>query len=374
METFRSFDELKDPLWGRYYSLRNKTLQGIAGSFYPRNGFGYGNSYAYRHATPIGSLFKVVTGYEALKQITQCGLPPLEIIDEMNKNIVTENGIVLGRHLDGTLITRHYKGGRMPRSHASLGKVDFRTAMERSSNIYFSLLASEVISHPAELQKTTKTFGFGKRTGIDLYGEIGGYVPDDLRDNKTGLYSFAIGQHSLVVTPLQTAGMLAAIGNGGAVLKPQIVKLTANASGVSKVQRQVKQVVEMPVKVRTELMEGMRRVVMGDKGPVQPYRIRALYEHPKWIPDYKALQNQFIGKTSTAEFVHRPTLDREGGSLLCKDIWFGALSFKEGDDYRVDMPELVVVVYLKYGDYGKEAAPLAAQVIKKWREINEKNL
>jgi len=38
------------------------------------------------------------------------------------------------------------------------------------------------------------------------------------------------------------------------------------------------------------------------------------------------------------------------------------------------MPELVVVVYLKYGDYGKEAAPLAAQVIKKWREINEKNL
>jgi cell division protein FtsI/penicillin-binding protein 2 len=372
METFRSFDELKDPLWGRYYSLRNKTLQGIAGSFYPRNGFGYGNSYAYRRATPIGSLFKVVTGYEALKQITQCGLPPLEIIDEMNKNIVTENGIVLGRHLDGTLITRHYKGGRMPRSHASLGKVDFRTAMERSSNIYFSLLASEVISHPAELQKTTKTFGFGKRTGIDLYGEIGGYVPDDLRDNKTGLYSFAIGQHSLVVTPLQTAGMLAAIGNGGAVLKPQIVKLTANASGVSKVERQVKQVVEMPVKVRTELMEGMRRVVMGDKGPVQPYRIRALYEHPKWIPEYKALQNQFIGKTSTAEFVHRPTLDREGGSLLCKDIWFGALSFKEGDDYRVDMPELVVVVYLKYGDYGKEAAPLAAQVIKKWREINEK--
>ena len=58
--------------------------------------------------------------------------------------------------------------------------------------------------------------------------------------------------------------------------------------------------------------------------------------------------------------------------LMCKDIWFGALSFKEGDDYRVDMPELVVVVYLKYGDYGKEAAPLAAQVIKKWREINEK--
>ncbi|MCB1109557.1 MAG: hypothetical protein KDK64_01120 [Chlamydiia bacterium] len=369
LSTFRAFSELSDPLWGRYFSLRDKTLQGLAGAFYPRNGFGYGKSFAYGRATPIGSLFKVVTGYEALKQITQCGLPPLEIIDEMNPNLMTENGIVLGRHLDGSLITRRYKGGRLPRSHASLGRVDFQTAMERSSNIYFSLLAGEVINHPSELQKTTENFGFGKATGIDLIGEIGGYVPDDLWDNRTGLYSFAIGQHSLVVTPLQTANMLSTIGNGGLLLKPQIVKMRADQKGVTETTREVKRIIEMPPKVRTELMESMRRVVMGDKGPVQPYRIRALYEHPKWIPEYKALQNQFVGKTSTAEFVYRPTLDREGGPLICKDIWFGALSFKEGEDYRIDMPELSVVVYLKYGDYGKEAAPLAAQIIKKWREI-----
>ncbi len=373
MTTFCSFNELSDPLWGRYYSLRSKTLQGLAGSFYPRNGFGYGKSYAYGSSTPIGSLFKIVTGYEALKQIYQYSLPSLEIIDEMNTNIVTENGIVLGRHLDGSLITRHYKGGRLPRSHANLGRVDFLTAMERSSNIYFSLLAGEVINHPAELQKITEHFGFGRATGIDLYGETGGYVPDDLRDNRTGLYSFAIGQHSLVVTPLQTAGMLNAIGNGGAILKPQIVKMRASPKGVREAEREVIRVIDMPTKVRTELMEGMRRVVMGAKGPVQPYRIRALYEHPRWIPEYKALQDQFVGKTSTAEFVYRPTLDREGGPLICKDIWFGALSFKEGDNYRIDMPELSIVVYLKFGDYGKEAAPLAAQMIKKWREITAKD-
>ncbi|MCB1107249.1 MAG: hypothetical protein KDK76_04050, partial [Chlamydiia bacterium] len=311
-------------------------------------------------------------GYEALKQMLECGLPPLEIIDETNPTIVTPNGIVLGRHLDGTLITRHYKGGRLPRTHASLGRIDFKTAMERSSNIYFSLLASERINHPAELQKTTEHFGFGKPTGIDLFGEIGGYVPDDLRDNRTGLYSFAIGQHSLVVTPLQTVGMLATIGNGGAILKPQIVKMRVDSESVKETQKEVRKVIDLPPRVRKELMEGMRRVVMGDKGPVQPFRIRALYEHPKWIPDYKALQSQFVGKTSTAEFVYRPTLDREEGAIICKDIWFGALSFKEGDDYRTDMPELAVVVYLKYGDYGKEAAPLAAQMIKKWREINAK--
>lgn len=382
LATIRSYEELTDPLWGYYYSLRHPSLKGLAGAFYPRNGYGYGKSFAYGWATPIGSLFKVVTGYEALKQryllhqdhhIPLHDLSPLEIIDEINPKIVTDKGIVLGRYLDGTFITRHHKGGRMPRSHASLGKVDFRSAMERSSNIYFSLLAGEVIEHPADLQKTTLRFGFGKPTGIDLYGEIGGYVPDDIRHNQTGLYAFAIGQHSLVVTPLQSASMLATIGNGGAVLKPQIVKMQANSSGVTEKTREVKRYLEMPSRVRTELMEGMKRVVMGEKGPVQPYRIRALYEHPKWIPDYKAIQSQFIGKTSTAEFIYRPFLDREGTPLMCKDIWFGGLSFKEGDDYRVDMPDLSVVVYLKFGDYGKEAAPLAALMIKKWREIQSKN-
>ena len=261
----------------------------------------------------------------------------------------------------------------MPRSHSSLGKVDFRTAIERSSNIYFSLLAGEIIDHPADLEKTARDFGFGKVTGIDLYGEISGYVPDDLRFNQTGLYAFAIGQHSLVVTPLQTAMMLSAIGNGGAVLKPQIVKLRADHNSVKEQEVELKNTLEMPERVRTELVEGMRRVVNGEKGPVQPYRIRALYEHPKWIPEYKALQDQFIGKTSTAEFVYRPTLDREGQPLICKEIWFGALSFKEDESYRFDMPDLSVVVYLKFGDYGKEAAPLAVQVIKKWREIQERH-
>jgi len=48
--------------------------------------------------------------------------------------------------------------------------------------------------------------------------------------------------------------------------------------------------------------------------------------------------------------------------------WFGGISYKDNE------PELVVVVYLRYGGYGREAAPLAAQVVKKWREINHKRV
>lgn len=39
-------------------------------------------------------------------------------------------------------------------------------------------------------------------------------------------------------------------------------------------------------------------------------------------------------------------------------------------------PDLVVVVYLRFGDYGKEALPLAVEMTKKFLQIqeNRKNL
>ena len=381
LATMQPFENLKKPLWGDDTSLRERTLQGLASAFYPRNGYGHAKSFAYSEATPIGSLFKVVTGYEALKQTERKfkqgsslfnKLNPLEIIDEINPNVVTNTGVVLGRYLDGSLITRHHKGGRMPKSHASLGKIDFQTALERSSNIYFSLLASEIIAHPGDLLKTSAHLGFGKPTGVDLYGEVGGCLPNDLRYNRTGLYAFAIGQHSLSVTPLQSTVMLATIGNDGHVLKPQLLKKEVDEEKEIEKGPTVVRKVPMSPSVRGALIEGMKRVVSGENGPAQPYRIRTLYQYPQWMRHYKRLQGQFIGKTSTAEFIYRPFLDREGASLVCKDIWFGALSFQEGDDYQTALPELAVVVYLKFGDYGKEAAPLAALMIKKWREITQK--
>ena len=362
LPTFQCHSDLSSPLWGHYYGLRGQTLKDLATAFYPKHGFGYGKSFAYGRSTVLGSLFKIVTGYETLRQLhlSHRDLNPLTIIDEIDTKNPTRKGIILGRYLDGTPITRRYKGGRMPRSYTSLGKVDFRTAIERSSNIYFSLLAKEIIGHPEDLQKAAEDFGFGQKTGIDLYGEIGGHVPDDLRFNQTGLYAFAIGQHSLVGTPLQAAMMVSTIGNKGHLLKPQIIKDHPP---------EIKRTLYMPDPIRRELVEGMRRVISGKKGSARPHNIRSLYEHPKWLPEYKALQDQLIGKTSTGEFVYRPTLDREGKSLMCQEIGFGTLSFKKGESYRLDMPDLCVIVYLKFGDYGKEAVPLGAQIIKKWREI-----
>jgi len=360
LDTMRSFNQLKSPLRQRYRHTPKKDpcLKDLAKSFAPHH-FGYLSSEAYNQATPQGSIFKLVTALEAMRQHqlrVPHSLTPLTIIDDYRPYLKTKTGEVLGKTLDGKRITRRYKGGTLPRSRPEIGLVNLPAAIERSSNLYFSLLASDVIEHPLDLVKAAKELGFGQKLGIDLPGEYGGLLPQDLRDNRTGLYAFAIGQHSLVVTPLQTASMLATLVNGGRVLKPQICKG----------EPVIKNEIEIAPPVQRLLIESMSRVVNGEKGSARPSRIRGLYEHPPFLRHYLAQRSTLIGKTSTAEINYRPTLDPAFKAVKAKHTWFGGVSF---EDESLETPELVVVVYLKYGDYGKEAAPLASEIVHKWRQI-----
>ncbi|MBM3191278.1 MAG: hypothetical protein FJZ63_01315, partial [Chlamydiae bacterium] len=232
LKTLRRYSELSEKLFGFYPQLKTRknfqTEKDLAGAFYPASGYGHGRSFGFRQATPLGSIFKVITAYEAIRQSQGKegvkDLNPLTIIDELQPSPPSE-GLVLGLHEDGTKITRRYKGGILPRTHAKkLGKIDYMKAFQRSSNIYFSLLASDVIQDPNDLSLASLKFGFGNKTGIDLPGEIPGVLPKDLQENRSGLYAFAIGQHSLIATPLQTAVMLSSLANGGEVLKPQILQ------------------------------------------------------------------------------------------------------------------------------------------------------
>ena len=74
-------------------------------------------------------------------------------------------------------------------------------------------------------------------------------------------------------------------------------------------------------------------------------------------------------------------LDLKRGTNLYTHVWFGGIAFNPGGTTQEIIfqdqfgePELVVVIYLKYGAYGKEAAPLAAQIVKKWRDIQANHL
>jgi cell division protein FtsI/penicillin-binding protein 2 len=403
VRTFRSYAQLSRPLLGKYKSLRNRkkeqTEKDMAAAFYPIGGFGFSRSFAFQAGSPQGSIFKLVTAYEGLRQGKH-----LSIIDELS-----EHGVAYT--LNKTLYPRFYKGGRLPRSVATqMGKIDLLGALEQTSNPYFSILAGDLLDDPDDLALAAKTFGFGEKTGIELPHEKRGRVPTDLKTNRTGLYSTAIGQHTLLTTPLQTANMLASLANGGKLLRPKLIKervglspdhsplkpfaarhylaenelkaigigfplFTARedetVSSHSSSSSELIRTVPMTPQIRQTLLEAMDRVVWGPRGSARPTAIKALLSNPLLMRDYLALEHQMIGKTSTAEIVCNLSVNPSSPPQVYKHIWFGSIAF--ADTKRTD-PELVVVVFLRYGDAGKEAAPLAAQMIHKWREIKKKHL
>jgi cell division protein FtsI/penicillin-binding protein 2 len=367
LKTMRSYRELDRPLWGFYRHVRGQrgkqTERSLAAAFYPKGGFGFSRSHAYQSEAPLGSLFKLVTASAALGQ-SSFAASPLVLLDEISLDS-KDHSLIVASSLDHKPFYRHYKGGRLPRSHlTNIGRVDLLGAIEQSSNPYFAILASDFLSDPDDLLHTAADFGLGERTGIDLPSELKGRLPTDLHTNRTGLYSFAIGQHTLITTPLQAARMLAAIGNGGHLITPTLLLGTQPASHP----------VALSPAARRILCEGMDRVVWGPKGSARPSVIKGLNGHPDLLRDFLSLQHQMIGKTSTAEICCHPDCNPSSCSYIYKHIWFGAIAFPPAESIkphkeRWDRPELVVVVYLRYGDGGKEAAPIAAQVIHKWREI-----
>lgn len=435
MQTLRGFNELNRPLLGRYRHLRKhqqiQLEKHLAMAFYPTYGFGYGRPYTYRQAATQGSLFKLVVAYAALTQrYTQLGNPsisasvlnPLEINEQLQHH---GKEVCLGSFLDGTPIPKFYKGGRLVKSSSlNHGRVDLLKALEVSSNPYFSLLASDYLNSPHDLIKAARNFSFGSKTGVDLPAEIHGHLPTDVGENRTGLYSLAIGQHTLVVTPLQTSVMLSAIANGGKVVKPKIVGLTVgpgcfadddqiacphrfsyqenlalvgidfplftatssqkHRNRVDRMPTGIRRQLFMPAVVREMLLEGMHRAVIKMH---QPYSISSLSrfyrDYPEAISDYIELKDQLVGKTSTSESMESIDLDLEQGTNLYTHVWFGGISFDpEGTIDKSEAflirdglgePELVVVVYLRYGHFGKETVPVAAQIVQKWREIKKKH-
>lgn len=433
IQTMRSFADLQRPLYGKYRYLRkednNQYEKHLAAAFYPLRGYGYGRSQAYRQSATQGSIFKLVTAYEALVQrfnklkgerLNTSLLNPLEIFDQTYRH-GKENYV--GYSIDGKPIPKLYKGGRLLKSSMSnIGRIDLLRALETSSNPYFSLLAGDVLENPEDLSNAAREFCYGKCTGIDLPAEISGKVPEDLSYNRTGLYAMANGQHTLVVTPLQTAVMLSSIANGGKILKPKIVSMMAgkkpyrhdesnpaakypyhgplqligidfplfsfsdsqaNSSLVYRFPTQIKHEIFMPDIVRGMLLEGMRRVVLKQMREGLINLSKVYKEYPEAISDFVDLKDHIVGKTSTSEIMENLDLDSMQGTNKYTHVWFGGIlfnldSFGENKHVYVEndahgSPELVVVVYLKYGTFGREAAPLAAQVIQKWREIKKNN-
>lgn len=108
------------------------------------------------------------------------------------------------------------------------GVLTFTEVIAESSNVGTIKAAQKVGKE--RFYRYITAFGFGKKTGVDLPGEISGLVKDYRLWSGVSLGSIAIGQE-IGVTPIQMAAAYSAIANGGMLMKPYIVSKIVDPEG-----------------------------------------------------------------------------------------------------------------------------------------------
>jgi len=127
--------------------------------------------------------------------------------------------------------------------------INLPTALALSCDTYFYRLGDAFYGLPASvghpLQAWASSFGFGRKTGIDVGPEYGGLLPTPewrQRHFKTALdklwkpgdsIQLAIGQKDLLVTPLQMARFYALVANGGKLVTPHLLLDVEQAGGAA---------------------------------------------------------------------------------------------------------------------------------------------
>jgi penicillin-binding protein 2 len=256
------------------------------------------------------------------------------------------------------------------------GNVDVETALAVSSDTFFyrigELLMTRNNNQPI-LQEEVKQFGFGAETGIELPYEFDGTVPDAalkaeyaergvISESEGSNYftgdnvQLAIGQGLLSASPLQLAVGYSAIGNKGAVMRPEIIKAVwqpgvpdsttpgyADLSGAklakpANVAGEIVRQVPMPEETWTEIDNGLRRVITGPGTNSQGYRSTTGEKLFYYYPDSAI---PISGKTGTAQGAgNYPWNDSSA---------FAAYSRDPSRPYTV-------TAYLEKSGYGSQAA------------------
>lgn len=187
-----------------------------------------------------------------IQRTIQSSYPPASTFKTiMTAAIIEEKAIPLD---ETVLCTGEIEyGDRIFRCHIRKpghGKLDLAEALAQSCDIYFwevgrdNLGIERIVSYARE-------FGFGQTTGIDLPGEVAGFVPTPQWKERTfhekwlggDTLNMAIGQGYMLTTPLQLADMMAMVVNEGVIYRPHLLKEVRDPRDGSIVSKTVPEVI-----------------------------------------------------------------------------------------------------------------------------------
>jgi cell division protein FtsI (penicillin-binding protein 3) len=157
--------------------------------------------------------------------------------------------------------------------HEKAGWITFAQVIQKSSNIG-AVKTAQALGEERLFRYLT-AFGFGQKTEIDLPGEATGLLKAPRDWGRRSLASIAIGQE-VGVTPLQLVTAVAAVANGGWLMRPFLVSEIRDAEGrvVARTEPQVRRRPISPQAAMTlaHLLEGVVTQGTGTKAAVPGFR------------------------------------------------------------------------------------------------------
>ena len=227
------------------------------------------------------------------------------------------------------------------------GQTSLYKALVQSCDVYFYNVGLKLGID--KISRYAFGFGFGKKTGIELPGEKSGFVPTRRWKRrrfkepwqKGETLNYSIGQGFLLVTPLQLARMIAAVGNGGRLYRPEYI-LDEPPD------------LESRVPVKPAILSSIRKILVGvteDRhGTARTCLISGIH---------------VAGKTGTAQVIKQKKR-RESEKMAWKyqdHALFVAIA-------PADHPQIAVAVIIEHGGHGgSAAAPVAKEVIERWLKL-----
>jgi len=194
---------MMNPFTGEILALANipsydPNNPGRAGGFEKRNR-------AITDCYEPGSTFKIIVSVAALEENL---VRPDTLFD------VSKGGIEVG--------------GRVIRDVHRHRALEFREVIQKSSNVGSVMIGMRLGKE--RLYQYAKLFGFGEKTGIDLPGEVSGWIRPPKRWSGTSISAISIGQE-IAATPLQVLRAYSAIANGGFLVRPYVVSEIVSPDG-----------------------------------------------------------------------------------------------------------------------------------------------
>jgi penicillin-binding protein 2 len=247
--------------------------------------------------------------------------------------------------------------------HSGHGTTALYEAMVQSCDVYFYTIGQRLgvdrIHHYAQ-----DLFGFGEVVGLDGMEEKDGLIPSTrwkatyFKDPEQKRWypgetlPVAIGQGAVSTTPLQVARAMAAVVNGGKLIKPRLVSKVVAADGRILEQKGAEPDVVRVLDIEPAILEALRRSLVGVVDDKRGTGRRAALPKESGIA--------VGGKTGTAQVV-----SRESGGHVEDHAWFAGFA-------PADRPEVVAVALVEHGGHGGEAAaPIVKKVLMQYFGVKE---